>query len=56
MDRRPPASRRPPEHELTGFFGTDKIGWDHHPGRHRPFLTGQLHHQRYLNAAPAISN
>jgi hypothetical protein len=27
MDRRPPASRRPPEHELTGFFGTDKIGW-----------------------------
>ncbi len=40
----------------SGSFGTDKIGWTITRADIAHFLTGQLHDQRYANAAPAISN
>jgi hypothetical protein len=40
----------------SGFFGTDTIGCTITRADIAHFLTGQLHDQRYLNAAPAISN
>ena len=47
------AARR---HVRSGFFGTDRIGWTITRADIAQFLTGQLDDQRYLNAAPAVSN
>jgi hypothetical protein len=44
------------QHVRSGFFGTAKIGWSITRADIAHFLTGQLDDQRYLNAAPAVSN
>jgi hypothetical protein len=43
-------------HVRSGFFDTDRIGWTITRADIAHFLTGQLDDQRYLNAAPAVSN